>query len=75
MGKDRQEKKLKQQKRTESDRDQSISYNGAPLSKVRRTRASETRKKTGSREAGFFNACCKQRGQHPSLSANDMYRP
>ncbi|WP_082247384.1 YpzI family protein, partial [Bacillus haynesii] len=29
MGKDRQEKKLKQQKRTESDRDQSISYNGA----------------------------------------------
>jgi len=29
LGKDRQEKKLKQQKRTESDRDQSISYNGA----------------------------------------------
>lgn len=29
MGKDRQEKKLKAQKRTESDRDQSINYPGA----------------------------------------------
>ena len=29
MGKDRQEKKLKQQKRTESDRDQSLNYPGA----------------------------------------------
>ncbi|TYS68380.1 YpzI family protein [Sutcliffiella horikoshii] len=29
MGKDRQEKKLKAQKRTESDRDQSLKYPGA----------------------------------------------
>ncbi|NPC92779.1 YpzI family protein [Bacillus sp. WMMC1349] len=29
MGKDRQEKKLKKQRRTESDRDQSIEHNGA----------------------------------------------
>ncbi|MEW4283888.1 YpzI family protein [Priestia koreensis] len=29
MGKDRQEKKLKQSKRVESDRDQSIDYPGA----------------------------------------------
>lgn len=29
LGKDRQEKKLKKQRRTESDRDQSISHNGA----------------------------------------------
>ncbi|MBM7094672.1 YpzI family protein [Bacillus sp. H-16] len=29
MGKDRQEKKLKQSKRTESDRDQSLHYDGA----------------------------------------------
>ncbi|RBP02296.1 YpzI-like protein [Rossellomorea aquimaris] len=29
MGKDRQEKKLKQSKRVESDRDQALHYNGA----------------------------------------------
>jgi hypothetical protein len=29
MGKDRQEKKLKQSRRVESDRDQSIEYKGA----------------------------------------------
>ncbi|EPR29751.1 hypothetical protein I656_00606 [Geobacillus sp. WSUCF1] len=29
MGKDRQEKKLKQSRRVESDRDQSLSYKGA----------------------------------------------
>ena len=29
MGKDRQEKKLKQSKRVESDRDQGLHYNGA----------------------------------------------
>ncbi|MGE7759436.1 YpzI family protein [Peribacillus sp. NPDC097895] len=29
MGKDRQEKKLKQSKRVESDRDQSLDYKGA----------------------------------------------
>ena len=29
MGKDRQERKLKAQKRTESDRDQSLKYPGA----------------------------------------------
>ncbi len=29
MGKDRQEKKLKQSRRTESDRDQSLEYPGA----------------------------------------------
>ncbi|QFT89419.1 hypothetical protein FIU87_12240 [Bacillus sp. THAF10] len=29
MGKDRQEKKLKEQRRTESDRDQSLKYPGA----------------------------------------------
>lgn len=29
MGQDRQEKKLKKERRVESDRDQSIAYNGA----------------------------------------------
>lgn len=29
MGKDRQEKKLKKERRSESDRDQAISHNGA----------------------------------------------
>ncbi len=31
MGKDRQEKKLKQSRRTESDRDQSLSYPGSTM--------------------------------------------
>ncbi len=76
MGKDRQEKKLKQQKRTESDRDQSISYNGAAsLESARGGRAEAKPVKKPAHEKPVFSACCKQRGQHPSLSANDMYRP
>ncbi|MBF0709024.1 YpzI family protein [Alkalihalobacillus hwajinpoensis] len=31
MGKDRQERKLKKSKRVESDRDQSLSHNGAAM--------------------------------------------